>query len=76
MEIRKELQRLLRPGKMENPHAHSSYIVRFSFDKGEVEFVVCLQEQIKMAFDFLKERNPDFITVSELRKTVMSYSEY
>lgn len=74
LDVRKELQHLLRKGKSEKPHNWVSHLVRFSVNGGETEFVTCFFDQIELAFDFLREKNVDFILIEEIGKVTMSYN--
>lgn len=74
LSVCKELQRLLRKGKLEKSHNWVSHLVRFSVDDGEVEFVTCLENQVELAFNFLREKNADFILIEELGKITMTYN--
>lgn len=73
-QVRKELQHLLRKGKMENQYAWVSHLVRFTVNKGETEFVTCFANQTELAFNFLREKNADFILIEELGRVTMSYN--
>jgi hypothetical protein len=75
MSIREELNQFLKQGRLEKPFHHPSHIILFGVENEDPQYVLCFEEQIEEAFHFLKERNVDFITISQLGRNVMTYSK-
>lgn len=69
----KDLQKLLRNGKIDNPHEWTSHLIRFSVNNGNTQFITCQEDQVDLAFGFLKENEVDFILIEELGRVKMSY---
>lgn len=73
-QVRKELQKLLKEDKIKRPYNWVSKLIRFSFDGEDVEFLTCLEDQSEMAFQFLFEKEPDFILIEDIGRVSMAYN--
>lgn len=70
----KDLQKLLKKGKIDNPYEWTSHLIRFSVNNGNTQFAACQESQIELAFEFLKKNKVDFILIEELGRVKMSYN--
>lgn len=72
--MRKGLQQLLRAGKIANGHKIPTHIVMFCCEEWEApQYILCFEEQVDMAYEYLKEQGVDYITVATLGRNLIEY---